>query len=110
MKLFRNKYRVESQRLKYWDYSTPGWYYVTICTKNMKCWFGKIENGKMVLNELGKIVVETWKNIPEHYKKIELDYFVIMPNHMHGIMIINSVETGHAPSLQHYGATLGNVL
>ncbi|MEJ2617490.1 MAG: hypothetical protein P8Z35_21230, partial [Ignavibacteriaceae bacterium] len=66
MKLFRNKYRVESQRLKYWNYSSPGWYYVTICTKNMKCWFGEIEDGKMVLNELGKIVEETWKNIPEH--------------------------------------------
>ena len=76
----------------------------------MKCRFGKIENGKMVLNELGKDVEETWKNIPEHYKGIELDYFVIMPNHMHGIIIINPVETGHAPSLQHYGATLGNVI
>ncbi|MGB8316872.1 MAG: transposase [Ignavibacteriaceae bacterium] len=110
MKLFRNKYRVEPNRLKCWDYSTPGWYYITICTRNMKCWFGKIEDEKVVLNGFGKTVEDFWKNIPDHYEKIELDYFVVMPNHMHGIIIINSVETGHAPSLQHHGATLGNVI
>ncbi len=64
----------------------------------------------MVLNDIGKLVEEFWKNIPKHYKGIELDYFVIMPNHIHGIINIDSVETGHAPSLQHYGPTLGNVI
>ena len=110
MKLYKNKFRVRSSRLKDWDYSTPWWYYVTICTKDMKCWLGKVENGKMVLNDLGKIVEHFWNNIPRHYPNIELDYYVTMPNHFHGILIINDVETGHAPSLQKNKPTLGNVV
>ena len=53
--LYKSKYRIESSRLKDWDYSTPWWYYVTICTKNFKCWFGNVNNGKMLLNDIGKI-------------------------------------------------------
>ncbi|MEO8398663.1 MAG: transposase [Ignavibacteriaceae bacterium] len=64
----------------------------------------------MILNEPGKIVEEIWNNIPKHYKQIELDDRVIMPNHFHGILIINDVETGRAPSLQHTKYTLGNVI
>lgn len=53
----------------------------------------------MVLNELGKVVEKCWKEIPQHFKNVELDYYVIMPNHIHGIIIINpSVETGYIPS------------
>jgi len=100
MKLYKNKYRIESARLKDWDYSTPWWYYVTICTKNMKCFFGDVKNGKMVLNEVGEIVKEEWLRTKEMRKKVDLDYFVIMPNHFHGIIIIEGceyVEThGHA--------------
>jgi REP element-mobilizing transposase RayT len=92
MKIFRNKYRVESARLKDWDYSTPWWYYVTICTKNMECFFGEVKNGEMVLNELGKIVKEEWLKTKEIRKKIDLDYFVVMPNHFHGIIIIEGCE------------------
>lgn len=108
-KLYKNKFRVESSRLKNWDYSTSWWYYVTICTKDMKCCFGTIKSGKMKLNDLGKIVELFWNNIPKHYPNIELDYYVIMPNHFHGI-IINNVETGHAPSLLKKVPTLGNVV
>jgi REP element-mobilizing transposase RayT len=110
MKLYKNKFRIESSRLKDWDYSIPWWYYVTICTKDMKCWFGEIKKGKMILNDLGKFVENTWKEIPEHYPAVELDYYVIMPNHFHGIIIINNVETGHAPSLQIKRPTLGNII
>jgi len=92
-KLYKNKYRTDSFRLKSWDYSNPWWYYVTICTKDKKCWFGKIKNGKMYLNNLGKIVNEEWLNTSNVRENIELDYFIIMPNHLHGIIIINSVET-----------------
>ena len=56
MKLFKNTFRIESSRLKDWDYSTPWWYYVTICTRDMKFWFGDISNGKVVLNDIGKNV------------------------------------------------------
>ena len=110
MKLYKNKFRIESARLQDWDYSTPWWYYITICTKDMKCWFGEIKKGKMILNDLGKIVENTWKGIPEHYPAVELDYYVIMPNHFHGIIIINNVETGHAPSLHIKRPTLGNII
>ena len=110
MKLFKNKFKIESSRLKDWDYSTPWWYYVTICTKNFKNWFGEIKNGEMILNDLGKQVEKCWLNISNHYPNIELDYYVIMPNHFHGILILNNVETGHAPSLRKHKPTLGNVV
>jgi len=93
MKLYKNKFRIESARLKDWDYSIPWWYYITICTKDMRCWFGEIKKGKMILNDLGKIVENTWKGMPEHYPAVELDYYVIMPNHFHGVLIIKDVET-----------------
>ena len=76
-------------RLKYFDYSQAGWYFVTLCTKDHKNHFGKIENEKMVFNNYGEIVDECWKNIETLHKIIELDYYVIMPNHIHGIIIIN---------------------
>jgi REP element-mobilizing transposase RayT len=93
MGLYRSKFRIESSRLKDWDYSTPWWYYVTVCTKNFKSWFGDIKNGKMILNKLGKVVDEEWKKTKEIRKNVELDYYVVMPNHFHGIIIINDVET-----------------
>jgi hypothetical protein len=86
---FRNKYRIESNRLKIWDYSNVWWYYVTICTKGKINHFGKVENGKMVLNEIGKIARNCWIKIPDHNRGTELDEFVIMPNHVHGIIIID---------------------
>ncbi len=105
------KYRIPSARLKEYDYSTPNWYFVTINTKDHQEYFGEIKNSKMCLNELGKIVEGCWKDITKHYPNTELDYFVIMPNHVHGIIIINSVvETGHAPSLQMQTPTLGNMI
>jgi putative transposase len=111
LNLFKNKYRVDSARLKDWDYSIPWWYYVTICTKDMRCCFGKIKNGEMKSNELGKQVESLWIKIPNHYTSVEIDYHVIMPNHFHGIIILNnSVETGHAPSLQNKVHSLGNVV
>ncbi len=92
MTLYKNKFRVESSRLKDWDYSTPWWYYITICTKNFNSWFGEIKNGKMVLNNVGKIINEEWNRTIEIRKSVDLDYYVIMPNHFHGIMIINGPE------------------
>ena len=89
MEIFRDKYRTNTIRLKSWDYTTPWWYFVTICTKNHKEFFGDIENNKMILNEYGKVAEECWRQIVIHCKKVELDYFIIMPNHVHGIIIIN---------------------
>jgi REP element-mobilizing transposase RayT len=108
MEKFQNKYRIPSARLQNWDYGENGAYFITICTKNMVCYFGNVEtrliasvhddNAKSVmeLNELGKIAYRNWENIPHQFPYVELGSFVIMPNHIHGILIINkyaSVET-----------------
>jgi REP-associated tyrosine transposase len=107
--LYRNKYRTTSARLKDWDYSTPWWYYVTICTKDMRCWLGKVKNESVVHNKIGMIVKKYFEDIPVHFNFAETDYHIVMPNHVHGIIIINpSVETGHAPSLRK--PTLGNIV
>lgn len=89
MSLYQNKYRIESTRLREWDYTNPWWYYITINTKDHVRWFGKIKDGKIVSNKLGDAVETFWKEIPVHYEDVELDYFVIMPNHIHGIIILN---------------------
>ena len=100
--MFNPKYHHrKSIRLKEYDYTNPNWYYITICTRNFKCWFGKIKHGKMTYNDLGKITFKYFHDIPGHFKVTELDYFVIMPNHVHGIIIINdAVGTRDRVSLQ----------
>lgn len=88
-KKYQNKYRIESARLKNWDYGSNGAYFITICTKNREHYFGEIENKKMKLSELGKLAYEFWKEIPNHFPFVELGNFVVMPNHTHGILIID---------------------
>ena len=78
-------------RFKDYDYSSAGWYFVTICTNDHKNHFGKIINDKMNLNYVGKIVYDYWEKIETLHKNVELDCSVIMPNHIHGIIIINNV-------------------
>ena len=80
-----------SLRLRGYDYSWPGWYYLTICTLDRVCNLGRIEDEKMILSEWGQIVSETWQWIPSRYPYVELDDFVVMPNHLHGIVIINPI-------------------
>ena len=86
---YLNKYRIPSARLKNWDYRNDGAYFITICTKNRTHFFGKIENGKMQLSEIGEIAHQNWAEIPQHFPFVQLDAFIIMPNHTHGILIIN---------------------
>jgi REP element-mobilizing transposase RayT len=97
MTLFKNKYRVETTRLQEYDYSSQGAYFITICTKNRECLLGEIRDRGMVLNDLGVIVLKCWHDLPKHYTNIILDEFVIMPNHIHGIIRIENVETGLKP-------------
>jgi hypothetical protein len=77
-----------SIRLKEYDYSTPGAYFVTVVTHGYKCIFGKIINKEMHMNDLGMIVQDCWINIPEHFINVEIEPYVIMPNHIHGIITI----------------------
>ena len=94
---FKNKYRIPSTRLQTWDYSKNGAYFITICTQNREHFFGNIQNGMMQLSEIGKLAEQYWLEIPKHFPFIELGNFIVMPNHFHGILIINnfpnSVET-----------------
>ena len=106
--LFKNKYRIPSAGLPGWDYSSAGFYFVTICVKNRKCCLGKVADGKIRLSEQGKIVKKFWLDLTDNYDGCKLDEFIIMPNHLHGIVIIednrqlsrDSVETIHELSLQ----------
>lgn len=70
------------------DYSTTGYYFVTICTADKGLRFGSINNGQMVLNESGNIVKDAWRDLPNHYPNLQLDEFIVMPNHFHAIAIL----------------------
>ena len=85
----------KSRRKPDYDYSQPGYYAATLCTQNRACLFGVIIDGDMQLNEAGRMVDETWHEIPEHYPGIALDAMQIMPNHLHGIIVV--CEVGTAP-------------
>lgn len=112
MSLYQNKYRIESTRRVGYDYSTPGYYFFTIATKNRGNLLGQVEavNSNlndidkevnpyypMILNDYGRIVLKCWEDLPSHYPNCILDEFVIMPNHIHGIINIHK-EGGHSLS------------
>lgn len=90
MSLYKNKYRVESTRLKNWDYSSDGYYFITICTHNRECILGDIISDKMVLSDIGEIVEKEWLKSFEIRKELFCDTYCIMPNHIHGIVVINN--------------------
>ena len=89
MEKFKDKYRIPSTRLITWDYGWNAQYFITICTKNREHSFGKIINGEMHLSEIGKLAISFWEEIPEHCPFVFLDEFIVMPNHVHGIVIID---------------------
>jgi REP element-mobilizing transposase RayT len=80
----------KSTRLGEYDYSRSGWYFITVCTKNRTKWFGDVVNGEMVLNAYGKIARDRWLWLARQYDYLKLDEFIVMPNHMHGIMVIEN--------------------
>lgn len=94
MTLFRNKYRIESARLRGYDYARAGSYFITICTHNRVCWFGRVVNGQMILNEAGKIVADEWLRNPQIRPDMHIQQasFCVMPNHFHAILTF----AGHA--------------
>ncbi len=81
-------------RLRNFDYSSQAWYFITICTKNRKHSFGEIEDKQMLLSAIGEQAELYWNEIPEHFPHIELGEFIIMPNHIHGIIgIVDSPQS-----------------
>ena len=104
--LYKGKYRVETTRLKSWDYANDGWYFVTICTKNRAHFFGEVVSDAMQLSEMGKVAVDEWVKTPQIRPDLTIDSFVVMPNHVHAIVVIqrqqsnSPVETRCSASLQ----------
>ncbi|AJH13254.1 transposase [Myroides profundi] len=88
-KKFKGVYNRSSNRAKWWDYTNDGTYFITICTRDMKHNFGYIFQDKMYLNDLGRCVLNCWFSIPHYYPFVVLDAFIVMPNHVHGILHIN---------------------
>lgn len=88
MTLFKDRYRVETGRLNDWDYTSSGYYFVTICTRNRECSLGDVINGVINLSAIGEIVAEEWQKTAKIREYVEMDEWVIMPNHIHGIVII----------------------
>jgi putative transposase len=101
MTLFRNKYRIETTRLRDWDYAAGGWYYVTVCTENKRYYFGRVIDAQVDLSLLGKYAEACWQSIPLHHKNVTLDEFIVMPNHVHGIIVIDA--PGCMPPLRKKG-------
>jgi putative transposase len=92
MTLFKNKYRVESIRLQNRDYAANGSYFVTICTNERQWFFGDVINSQMHLSEIGQIAEKFWFEIPTHCQDTYIDTYIIMPNHIHGIVVIERSE------------------
>lgn len=96
---YNNKYRIASTRAQWWNYGWAAAYFITICTKNRLHYFGEIKKQEMVLSQVGVLADVFWNQLPQHFNQLELGAYVIMPNHMHGLLIINSqnaiVNNGH---------------
>jgi putative transposase len=95
MTLYKNRYRIESTRLPGWDYSSRAWYFVTLCTQGRELSLGEIAGETVRLSATGQIVLEEWYRLSSIWPSVETDAFVIMPNHVHGIVILKGkpVET-----------------
>jgi REP element-mobilizing transposase RayT len=87
-----------SIRLRDYDYSRTGAYFITICALNRECVFGDVRAGKVVLSGLGEIAQRCWHKIPDHFLNVEQDEFIVMPNHVHGLIMI--VGATHVSPLQ----------
>jgi putative transposase len=89
--------RRRSLRLPSYDYSQAGAYFITACTQSRAMLFGELIDGDVRLNEMGTIVQQTWDDLPAHYHGIDLDTFIVMPNHVHGIIVLaDKPERRHA--------------
>jgi putative transposase len=93
-----NRHHRCSIRLRGYDYTQPGAYFVTICTQNRACLLGQMIDGAMVLSDAGRMVQTVWDEIPVHYAGVAIDAFVVMPNHIHGIIVlVGAAPCGRPP-------------
>jgi REP element-mobilizing transposase RayT len=87
----------KATRLPGYDYSQAGGYFVTLCVEARQCIFGTVEDGEMRLNPLGRMIHEVWGGLASHYSLIAMDEFIVMPDHLHGIVFLTGDETGKRP-------------
>lgn len=97
MKQFKSR---KQNRLNDYDYSGNGYYFVTICIDGCSEWLGNIINDEMIINSYGAMCQQCWADLPNHYNNLAIDTYIVMPNHMHGILIIDSIKQreGYKPS------------
>jgi len=102
MEKYQGKYRIPSARWAAWDYASNAAYFITICTAQREHYFGTVVSGVMELTPVGQSALDCWNEIPAHFPFIVLDEFVVMPNHVHGILVIDkpAVETQNFASLR----------
>lgn len=89
---YNGKYRVDSTRLPAWNYANNGVYFLTICTKGKECFFGEVVQGEMQLSQVGELARRLWGEIPHQFSNCDIDVFCVMPNHIHGILILNQAQ------------------
>lgn len=94
MEKWKGKYRIPSARAAWWDYSRNGVYFITICTRDREHFLGECVDGKMTLSTVGAIVQGFWYEIPKHFPFVWLGEFVVMPNHIHGILVLDKTDMG----------------
>ncbi len=95
---FKGKYRIKSVRLQSWDYGSNAAYFVTICTHSRICFFGTIKNKRMFLSDIGLLAEKYLNEIPLHFPYVKLQNHVVMPNHIHGIIIIDKPDNDNGQS------------
>ncbi len=106
---YKNKYRIESNRWQFWDYSAPGSYFITVCVQGRKNILGRIENQKMILSDAGTIVSDFFAEIPTYHKRIVLDEWIVMPNHFHCIIILGDYDFDNGVSVVVGGGGVGGI-
>ena len=102
-----------STRLKDFDYSRAGVYFVTVCARNRRCLFGNVVHNEMALNKIGVMVHESWNELPDRFPDIELDEFIVMPNHIHGIVHIvgaQFIAPRYSQGAMNRAPTLGEII
>lgn len=95
--------RRKNLRMQGWDFTSPGWYFITMCAKDMKSVFGTVVNGRMVLNAAGTVADRFWREIPSHFPRAVVDEYVVMPNHVHGLLRLVHRATENRGPMEAFG-------
>jgi REP element-mobilizing transposase RayT len=109
MQKYQGRYRIPSARWAAWDYSSNAAYFVTICIDDRTHGFGEVINGQMQLTPLGQAAADCWQAIPDHFPFVVLDASVVMPNHVHGILIIDKPDGGGGQGPNRFGPQSQNL-